>query len=38
MSLRVLEGTLASYNGINLLLYENINHTQLKQFMRYAVL
>ena len=27
MSLRVLQGTLASYNGINLLIYEIIKHT-----------
>ena len=38
MSLHVLQGTFASYNGINLLIFENINHTQLKQYMRYAVL
>ena len=37
MSLCVLKGTLVSHSEINLLMHENINHTQLGQFMRYAV-
>ena len=38
MPLCVLKGTLVSHSEINLLMYEDINHTQLEQFMRYAVL
>ena len=38
MCLYVLKGTLVSHSEINLLMYEDINHTQLEKFMRYAVL